>query len=701
MVERVDSQRWSSLPPYHENTAENMVERVDSQWWSYHGPQKGEAMTVYGRQTMYNSAERSQENEMDSEMELEYIIKVKEKLEMRERELRRLYEAKKKVNSDTRKKIAHVSPLVSTNKTHETTRSYSTRKLSAAKEFIKRDGTTSNQGLMYEFKLAALIFFRLVKNATPFHMCTNLEGADLFDDIVFKFEPKGAVPSTTTTVFMQLKHKQKSSKSEAKPINFSLFRSNNGGITLMRFFKSFSQIEEKISAGKSDIIFNSDLDSCEFVIYTNTKIRHDLFVNKVGTLSEVENLLKTGGYIFLFREKLIHEIEAYKTFIDRVTELTKSNNPTTIFELISFEAEKLRGVIRNKELFNRVDRIKTTSDISDLKVIYDIIEEVKDLDISKFKRFVKKIKVFTCQCNEEEASKVIRQDLQKVLSIPDPYDEIMFVRLMNSLKNWWQNGSRYLTENTKMWQDVVRESDMILFDIRLNKLREMGLVFKEEMLKECQEQLRDECGIVSIVSYSVWPTLTCLKVCQALGSTEENGVLLIQFRDLEKMGNRIWQRWRDGYRRTVVLDNVTMQRTELPNLQDLKLNVGSIVMEHPELSFLIIWKAGDPLRYELQTEEDRYIEIQDYSSFDDLHRSSQEKLERATVTETAVGSLEPPEKTAEIDPQLVKIGVPVKQIKKDDVKRLLQLHYCEDWENLPDLHFYRDIISSELVRHYG
>nr|CAD7414488.1 unnamed protein product [Timema poppensis] len=89
---------------------------------------------------------------------------------------------------------------------------------------------------------------------------------------------------------------------------------------------------------------------------------------------------------------------------------------------------------------------------------------------------------------------------------------------------------------------------------------------------------------------------------------------------------------------------VTTKRIELPNLQDLKLTVGSIVMEHPELRFLIIWKSSDPLRYELlQTEEDRYTEIQDYSSFDDLHRSSQEKLERATVTATAVGSLEPPE----------------------------------------------------------
>nr|CAD7414489.1 unnamed protein product [Timema poppensis] len=471
--------------------------------------------------------------------------------------------------------------------------SYSTRKLSAAKEFIKRDGTASNQGLMYEFKLAALIFFRLVKNATPFHMCTNLEGADLFDDIVFKFEPKGAFPSpttttTTTTVFMQLKHKQKSSESEAKPIHFSLFRSNNGGITLMRFFKSFSQIEEKISAERSDIIFNSDLDSCEFVIYTNTKIRHDLFVNKVGTLSEVENLLKTGGYIFLFREKLIHEIEAYKMFIDRVTELTKSNNPTTIFELISFEAEKLRGVIRNKELFNRVDRIKTTSDISDLKVIYDIIKEVKDLDISKFKRFVKKLKVFTCQCNEDEASKVIRQDLQKVLFVPDPYYELMYVRLMNSFKNWWQNDNRYLTENTEMWQDVVRDSDMIIFEIRLNKLREMGLVFKEEMLKECQEQLRDECGIVSIVSYSVWPTLTCLKVCQALGSTEENGVLLIQFKDLKKMGNRIWQRWRDGYRRTVVLDNVCVRI--IPSSDELFRN--SVQTSEPNLSSRALRRAS-------------------------------------------------------------------------------------------------------------
>nr|CAD7603241.1 unnamed protein product [Timema genevievae] len=64
-------------------------------------------------------------------------------------------------------------------------------------------------------------------------------------------------------------------------------------------------------------------------------------------------------------------------------------------------------------------------------------------------------------------------------------------------------------------------------------------------------------------------------------------------------------------------------------------------------------------------------------------------------------ALRPNRKTAKIDPQLVKIGVPVKQIKKDDVKRLLQLNYGEDRENLPDLQFYRDIIFSEMVRETG
>lgn len=41
---------------------------------------------------------------------------------------------------------------------------------------------------------------------------------------------------------------------------------------------------------------------------------------------------------------------------------------------------------------------------------------------------------------------------------------------------------------------------------------------------------------------------------------------------------------------------------------------------------------------------------------------------------------------------VVLLGVPTKQQKITDVKRLLQLHFGEGWEANPNLQFYRDII---------
>lgn len=57
--------------------------------------------------------------------------------------------------------------------------------------------------------------------------------------------------------------------------------------------------------------------------------------------------------------------------------------------------------------------------------------------------------------------------------------------------------------------------------------------------------------------------------------------------------------------------------------------------------------------------------------------------------------LKPNRKVAEINPVQIAVGIPVKQTKRDDINKLLRLHYGEDWQTLPALLFYKNIIFAD------
>lgn len=55
-----------------------------------------------------------------------------------------------------------------------------------------------------------------------------------------------------------------------------------------------------------------------------------------------------------------------------------------------------------------------------------------------------------------------------------------------------------------------------------------------------------------------------------------------------------------------------------------------------------------------------------------------------------------PNKVAsDVNPEPHSLGVPIKPAKKNDVKRLLNLHFGEEWETILYLRFYTNLINEE------
>lgn len=49
------------------------------------------------------------------------------------------------------------------------------------------------------------------------------------------------------------------------------------------------------------------------------------------------------------------------------------------------------------------------------------------------------------------------------------------------------------------------------------------------------------------------------------------------------------------------------------------------------------------------------------------------------------------------NPERLPIGVPVNELKLNDVRKLLQTHFGEDWASLPQLNFYKKVLNSENI----
>ncbi|WP_339046937.1 hypothetical protein [Candidatus Mesenet endosymbiont of Phosphuga atrata] len=98
-----------------------------------------------------------------------------------------------------------------------------------------------------------------------FHLASNMEKADKFDDIVFKYEYREGITEKSKIVFLQAKH-----KIDQKGININslLSDSESGDFSLKKYFISYRKIKQQFSETKGPV-FSSKFEDSEFIIYTN------------------------------------------------------------------------------------------------------------------------------------------------------------------------------------------------------------------------------------------------------------------------------------------------------------------------------------------------------------------------------------------------------------------------------------------------
>nr|CAD7265239.1 unnamed protein product [Timema shepardi] len=144
----------------------------------------------------------------------------------------------------------------------------------AVKVFYRREGVANIHGPMYEVKLSLLVFLRNLNRGTIFDLCTNLDEAGAFDDVVYKsVMNQGGGDEVEDIVFLQLKHRD---VDKDKPM-YLLKSDDSFGI--MKYFLSYCEIERQMLEETDHPIFSGKLENCVFVMFTNGTLESD-FLSK-------------------------------------------------------------------------------------------------------------------------------------------------------------------------------------------------------------------------------------------------------------------------------------------------------------------------------------------------------------------------------------------------------------------------------------
>ncbi|KAL1492813.1 hypothetical protein ABEB36_010995 [Hypothenemus hampei] len=166
----------------------------------------------------------------------------------------------------------------------------------------------SLHGNIYQLKLQMLFLKRALNNGYEFNLGTEVEDAEKFDDIVFKYKRKDQSRKDEIR-FMQAKHKQDESK---RITAHDLLTDKDDDFSLQKYFISYSKIKKKHGFNNGELK--------DFIIYTNIKF-------------DSADLEKA--------EIKIEEMEANDDILD-----TKSNKSAVLTRLIIQKEHKLYEKLR-------------------------------------------------------------------------------------------------------------------------------------------------------------------------------------------------------------------------------------------------------------------------------------------------------------------------------------------------------------------
>ncbi|KAL1492197.1 hypothetical protein ABEB36_012680 [Hypothenemus hampei] len=183
----------------------------------------------------------------------------------------------------------------------ELTKRLETDSIDLNKEAYHKGGLVhSLHGNIYQLKLQMLFLKRALDKRYEFNLGTEVEDAEKFDDIVFKYKTRGEIGKNEIR-FVQAKHKQDESKRITAQ---DLLTDKDDDFSLQKYFISYSKIKKKHEFNKGELK--------DFILYTNIKFDSDDLQKeeiKIEEIEENDDILITKSGNSALRYKFIIQKE--------------------------------------------------------------------------------------------------------------------------------------------------------------------------------------------------------------------------------------------------------------------------------------------------------------------------------------------------------------------------------------------------------
>ncbi|XP_021941586.1 uncharacterized protein LOC110840682 isoform X2 [Zootermopsis nevadensis] len=443
--------------------------------------------------------------------------------------------------------------------------------------YKKRRGSSALHRELYVIRVASFLFAQGLYKSEEFHLASNVDFAEDFDDVVFKYRLKGQ--DICKTCFIQLKHKE--TKNFAIPRTSLLHLS--GDFSLLKYFASYCQIKRNVSKDSNLKMYGSFVDF-EFIIYTNARLNSKrVHGDDSGPLSILRSGPNNGKYV---------------TFNER--------NDEDIFHFFK-----------------------------KLKQYYRLPPELKYLETCDFsldEEFLQKVKIFQCQANESSLEKLIKKKLEKAFHTSSSGINSIYEKLERYVTQWWKQNPKanWLSESSRFWQTIRQhwiQKIKELSKIDVQESIEYGMRFTEQHVQPLSEAL--QCNkLLKVITKKNCGTLSKLKIYQALNSLGQENSLFISLKTLMDPCVEILEFWPCKWSSVLVIDCKEGSDDEkilakiFTGILDLSHKKCVVISrhKHPHLAFQFQQK---PVKV--------YAEYEDECNFFDLDNISQEIVLKRTV----------------------------------------------------------------------
>jgi hypothetical protein len=299
--------------------------------------------------------------------------------------------------------------------------------------------------------MAAFLFARGLNRTEEFRLASNLDGAGVFDDLVFKYRLKER--DVWKTCFIQLKHKKNGGK-----IKRSCLKQISGDFSLFKYFQSYCEIK-KNAATNPNLKKCGLFDDFEFVIYTNGSMKSNSQLQ--GGISDPLSILSSeedSGKYLTFNKNQDKDIFEFFEKISKVYEGIRKKG-----KLEKEESELYRNVKKTVEMIqNSAPNIKEFKILDILKseqntdYVTMSTEEEEKCDFTLVEEFLSKVKIFQNQTNEKFFKGLIVKELQKACIATQSVANFIYTKFEEGFLEWWEkdNEALWLNENSNQWHAV-------------------------------------------------------------------------------------------------------------------------------------------------------------------------------------------------------------------------------------------------------